>query len=254
MRPITDGGSTVRYAKLIVALIAAALPVLAGADWQLVASEQGKRVEIDRSSIVNSGGGEAGKETTATGRIVLDKSIVDPRTSSAYRVIEVMNRYNCAERTYSTLKRSYFREDGGLVRQEEVRAPFDLPVRSGTPDDKLLREVCRPKSGAPSLALASKTAEKVNAAAGALRRENLLCSTQAFISSRRNQMARPHLSGGLPAVKTICSSARMRRTSCGWINGRAANCFDRVRDDPFICELRLTWSISAVVMPQRREM
>ena len=172
MRPITDGGSTVRYAKLIVALIAAALPVLAGADWQLVASEQGKRVEIDRSSIVNSGGGEAGKETTATGRIVLDKSIVDPRTSSAYRVIEVMNRYNCAERTYSTLKRSYFKEDGGLVRQEEVRAPLDLPVRSGTPDDKLLREVCRPKSGAPTLASASKTAEQVNAAAGALRREN----------------------------------------------------------------------------------
>ena len=172
MRPITDGGSTVRCATLILAMIAAALPTQAGADWQLVASEQGKRVEIDRSSITNNGGGEAGKETTATGRIVLDKSIVDPKTSSAYRVIEVVNRYDCAERTYSTLKRSYFKEDGGLVRQEEVRVPLDMPVRSGTPDDKLLREVCRPKHGAPSLALASKTAEKVNAAAGALRKEN----------------------------------------------------------------------------------
>ena len=67
-------------------------------------------------------------------------------------------------------------------------------------------------------------------------------------------MARPHLSGGLPAVKTICSSALMRSTSCGWIRGRAANCFDRVRDEPRDWKLRLTWSISTVVMPQRREM
>ena len=172
MRPKSHGGSAILCAKLVVALIAAALPMRAGADWQLVASEQGKHVEIDRASIVNNDGGEVGNETMATGRIVLDKSIVDPRTSSAYRVIEVVNRYHCAERTYSTLKRSYFKEDGGLVRQEEVRAPLDTPVRSGTLDDRLLREVCRPQSGAPALALASKTAEKVNAAAGALRREN----------------------------------------------------------------------------------
>jgi len=59
-----------------------------------------------------------------------------------------------------------------LVRQEEVRLPFDTPVRSGTPDDKLLREVCRPKPGTPAIALASKTAERVSEAAGALRKEN----------------------------------------------------------------------------------
>ena len=170
MRPITHCRRPLLCATLILALIAA-LPAPVRADWQLVASEQGKRVEIDRASIVNNPG-EAGKETTAKGRIVLDKSIVDPKTSSAYRIIEVMNRYDCNECTYSTLKRSYFKEDGGLVRQEEVRVPFDMPVRSGTPDDKLLREVCRPKPGTPALALASKTAERVSAVAGALRREN----------------------------------------------------------------------------------
>jgi carbonic anhydrase len=45
-------------------------------------------------------------------------------------------------------------------------------VRSGTLDDKLLREVCRPKSGAESVAAASKTAEKVSEAAGELRKAN----------------------------------------------------------------------------------
>ena len=169
MRPISHGASAILCSQLILVLIAGAAPALVRADWQLVASEHGKRVEIDRASIASS---ESGKEMTARGRIVLDKAIVDPKTSSSYRSIEVTNRYDCAERMFSTLKRSYFKEDGALVRQEEVRDPFDMPVRSGTPDDKLLREVCRPKSAAASLALASKTAEKVSAAAGALRREN----------------------------------------------------------------------------------
>ena len=74
------------------------------------------------------------------------------------------------------------------------------------------------------------------------------------MSLRRNQMARPHLSGGLPDVKTICSSPRMRSTSSGRISGRAANCLERVRDDPDICDVRLNWSTSTVVLPQRREM
>ena len=69
-----------------------------------VASEPGKRVEIDRDSIV----AEANGETTARGRIVLDKPIVDPRTSSAYRVIEITSRFDCNERTHATLKRAYF--------------------------------------------------------------------------------------------------------------------------------------------------
>jgi carbonic anhydrase len=168
MRPKTHGRTTLRCLKLFAALLAASLPAGVGASWQLVASEQGKRIEIDRDSIVNKPGGES----TATWRIVLDRPIVDPKTSSAYRLIEVMNRYDCNERTHSTLKRSYFKEEGELVRQEEIRQPFAMPVRSGTPDDRLLREVCRPKSASPAVALAGKTAEKVNVAAGALRKEN----------------------------------------------------------------------------------
>jgi len=60
------------------------------------------------------------------------------------------------------------------------------------------------------------------------------------MSLRRNQMARPHRSGGLPAVKMICSSVRINSTSWGWISGLALNCLERVRDDPRACELWLT--------------
>lgn len=69
--------------------------------------------------------------------MVLDKPIVDPKTSASYRIIEVVNRYDCVEHTLATLKRSYFKEEGELLRQEEVKLPFDMPVRSGSPDDKL---------------------------------------------------------------------------------------------------------------------
>lgn len=150
---------------LFVLLLA---PALAGAAWQIVAVEPGKRVEIDRQSVV----ADAKGETRASGRIVMDRPIVDPKTSTAYRIIEVENRYDCSERTHATLKRSYYRDEGDLLRQEEVKNPFDMPVRSGTPDDRLLREVCRPKPGAPALAAASKLAERVSLAAGDLRLAN----------------------------------------------------------------------------------
>jgi len=154
--------------KLLAALFAAAVPAIASATWQLVASEPGKRVEIDRASIV----AEAGGMSTVKGRIVLDKPIVDPKTSSSYRIIEVSNRYNCTERTQATLKRSYFKDEGDLLRQEEVKIPFAMPVRSGTPDDKMLREVCRPKPGSASAATAINTADKVGEVAGELRKAN----------------------------------------------------------------------------------
>ena len=131
-------------AKIFATVLLAALPAAVSAAWQAVATEQGKRVEIDRESIAPG----PGAALTAKGRIVLDKPIVDPKTSASYRVIEIESRYDCAERTYATLKRIYYREEGEIVREEEVRSPFEMPVRSGTPDYRLFREACRPKGGA----------------------------------------------------------------------------------------------------------
>ena len=152
----------------IVVLVAAVLPALSSAAWQVVATEQGKRVEIDRDSIVTSPNGEG----TAKGRIVLDKPIVDPRTSVSYQIIEVTNRFDCEDRTHATLKRSYYKENGELLRQEEVTSPFNMPVRSGSLDDKVLREVCRPKTGGSGGTKARQTVEKVGEAAAGLRQLN----------------------------------------------------------------------------------
>lgn len=161
-------------AQRLAALLAAVLPVMASAAWQTVAVEQGKRVEIDRESIVQ----EQGTTTTAKGRVVLDRPIVDPKTSASYRTIEIEGRYDCAERTHATLKRTYYKEDGSVLRQEEVRSPFEMPVRSGTPDDRLLREVCRPKGGAPATPV-GEALDKVNELAADLRKSNEALVEQA---------------------------------------------------------------------------
>ena len=138
------------------------------AAWVVVSSEPGKRVEVERDSIETGSAGQV----TARGRVVLDKPIVDPRTSASYRIIEVLNRFDCTGRTYVTLKRTYFREENDLVRQEEVRSAFELPVRSGTPDDRMMREVCRPAGVAVPAQPVARTLDKVNALAADLRPAN----------------------------------------------------------------------------------
>ena len=159
-------------AKIFATVVLALAPAVAVAAWQTVATEPGRRVEIDRASIVPG----AGAIVNAKGRIVLDKSIVDTKTTESYRIIEIESRYDCAERTHATLKRTYYKDESSVLREDEVRSPFDMPVRSGTPDGRLLREVCRPNAGTataqPSGKGLDKMLEKVNDLAGDLRKTN----------------------------------------------------------------------------------
>ncbi len=149
-------------------LALAAISVPAQAAWQAISSEPGKRLELDRSTIRKDDSGK----TLALGRVILDKPITDAKTASTYHIIQALNRYDCNARTYSTVKRSYYKAEGELLREEEVRVPIETPIRSGMIDDKLLREVCRPKSAPESVNSAGRTVDKVNEAAGELRKAN----------------------------------------------------------------------------------
>ena len=181
------------------------------ADWVVVASEPGKRVEVDRASIQpNPGGG-----VTARGRVVLDRPIVDPKTSAAYRIIEVQNRFDCSGRTYATLRRSYYKDDIELLRQEEARSPFDMPVRSGTPDDRMMREACRPQGVAAPSQPVGRTIEKVNVVAADLRQLNDAMVEQSVKKELERVGAKPSASrestSGARAAKL--SSPRLPRAS-----------------------------------------
>ena len=182
-----------RPAGRSAALFALLFPAVAfGAAWQTVATEPGRRVEVDRERIV------VGKDgaSTATGRIVLDNPIVDPRTSSSYRIIEFESRYDCDGRSFSTLRRTFYKAEGDVLRQEEVRSPFEMPVRSGSPDDRILRLVCRPPGSAPSGQSANQAVEKVNELSADLRKVNESMVTEAV----QKELRRPPSQSGRPAA------------------------------------------------------
>jgi carbonic anhydrase len=204
-------------ARIFVTVLAAVFPATVPAAWQTLSTNVGRHVEIDRESVV------PGPDDTlvARGRIVLDKSVVDPKTSTHYRVIEIESHYDCAERTYATLKRAYYREDGSLLRQDETQNPIRMPVRSGTPDDRLLREVCRPKNVAQSPAA---TLGKIDKLSANLRKSNEALIKQAVKNeeSRRAKRSAKDLvdqlaaaSGGAP-VPSPAPAGGKRGTRRDW--------------------------------------
>ncbi|HJW23604.1 MAG TPA: carbonic anhydrase family protein [Rhodocyclaceae bacterium] len=152
---------------IAVAALLAALPWSASAApvWQTVSAEPGKRIELDRTSIKREDGGKV----LATGRIVLEREIPDAKTGAGYRVIEATTRYDCASRNGATIRRVFKKNEADVLRDEEQR-PVELPVRSGTLDDKVLREVCRPsKDDAKTVAdKASEAGSQLKAANEAL--------------------------------------------------------------------------------------
>ena len=151
----------------LIAFVAATVlsyAVQAAPTWQVISSESGKRIEIDRTSIKREDGGKV----TALGRVILEKEITDPRTGSSYRVIEALTRYDCTGRNAATMKRIYKKNETDLLREEEINGS-NLPIRSGTLDDKVLREVCRPEDNKAS---AVEIAKKANEAGDKLKAAN----------------------------------------------------------------------------------
>lgn len=192
----------------IVAALLMALPLAAAAApiWQNISSGPGNRIELDRTSIKRDG---ATVETLS--RMTLDKALVDIRSGSPYLMIEVVTRYDCTARNAITLRRSFKKDADTVIREEELRG-VSLPVRSGTLDDKVLREVCRPpKDSQAELAL------KANEAANQLRRANEILLQKetasaaplkaAVAPAEKLPRAAPPPPRGKPAADTLKTAA-----------------------------------------------
>lgn len=149
--------------RLAIITLLASLPwvALAAPTWQTISSEPGKRIELDRTSLKRDG-----NTVQAQGRVVLEKELIDARSGAGYRVIEAITRYDCTTRNANTIKRIYKKNESEVIREEELRGA-DLPVRSGTLDDKVLREVCRPPKES-----AAEVAQKANEAGTKLKEAN----------------------------------------------------------------------------------
>lgn len=150
---------------LLIMSLLVLLPCFAQAapTWQTISTEAGRRIEIDRVNMKR----EEGNKVVVLARLVLDKEINDPVSGGSYRIVESLTRYECLQRNAANLKRSYRKSEDELLRDEELKG-INLPVLSGTLDDKVLREVCRPESTAS----AQEVVDKANEAADKLKEAN----------------------------------------------------------------------------------
>ena len=105
----------------------AALLVLAGstsalaADWQTIASDKKRTIELDRASILQSDPGTK----VAWGRIVLSDGEAG---TAGYTTVKALNRYDCKRETFATIKRVYLDADSAVIKDEKVKVEKDMPV------------------------------------------------------------------------------------------------------------------------------
>ncbi|WP_341643640.1 surface-adhesin E family protein [Thauera sp. SDU_THAU2] len=140
---------------LLAMLVAMPLQDALAADWQLVLSDRSRRVEIDRASIFSSDRGTK----VSWGRVVLGRA---EAAASGYATIKALNRYDCQNRTFATVKRVYLDIDDNIVREEPVADAQPLQVTPGSVDERMWREVCGP----PSAADIQKVAGEIQKLAG----------------------------------------------------------------------------------------
>ncbi|MGC3963016.1 MAG: carbonic anhydrase family protein [Rhodocyclaceae bacterium] len=122
-------------ARSVLALaLLIALPAWS-ADWMTVASDRLRRVELDRGSVLRA---ERGARV-AWGRIVLSDAQAQ---LAGYREVRALNRYDCAARTFTIVKRVYFDANERPIREEGVDNAHPIGIKAGTADDRFFSEVC----------------------------------------------------------------------------------------------------------------
>lgn len=129
---------------LAAALLAQPLTAAFAADWQLVLSDRSRRVEIDRGSIFVSDGGTK----VSWSRVVLSPT---EAAQTGYAAIRALNRYDCRNRSFSTIKRLYLDAASNVVREEEVVDQTPQVVTRNSVDERMWREVCNPPTSAADL-------------------------------------------------------------------------------------------------------
>jgi len=140
-------------------LLPLALPAAAD-NWQLVLSDRDRRIEIDRGTIIDSDRGTK----VAWGRIVL--SLEESRTAG-YTTIKALNRYDCMNRSFLTVKRVFIDSLDRVIREEAAADQTPVAVTRNSVDERMWREVCRP----PTVSELDKVAQQAARAAAPAKAE-----------------------------------------------------------------------------------
>ena len=138
-----------------ISALGLALPVIA-ADWTLIVKDSTRFVEIDRDSVLQSDPGTK----VAWGRIRLSSEDAE---EAGYAIVKALNRYDCRQRSFFTVKRVYMDVASRVIREERVVEQRPIAVNPRSVDERLWRAVCKPPA-ARDLANMAKEAGRVAAA------------------------------------------------------------------------------------------
>lgn len=122
-----------RFRILFLASIFACSGAFA-AIWQPIVTHAGE-IGIDRSRVIFGGGGlVAVWSRRQTPQVVSG-------AEGRYNAIEALNRYDCANNRFATLKRLYL-FDSIMVRAENVWVPKEMDIAAGSVEAVIRREAC----------------------------------------------------------------------------------------------------------------
>jgi carbonic anhydrase len=105
--------------------------------WDTVMQDREREVQIDRGSVMLSDRGTR----VAWARVVLSPA---EAAIAGHTVVQALNRYDCVNRSITTLRRRYLDARNIIVREESVSDPRAVTVAANSVDERLWREVCQP--------------------------------------------------------------------------------------------------------------
>ncbi|MCX7174900.1 MAG: carbonic anhydrase family protein [Proteobacteria bacterium] len=148
------------------------------ANWRSVVGDASEYVEIDKDRIARIADGK----TLAWSRLVLGREM--QIGASRYSAVEALNRYDCANHRFATLKRIYLR-GGRPVKEETVDSPRELEATPDSADHKLLSEACKPRNLSEARKLAESTGKSTADTANAEAKSESDTSPQAMYADMR---------------------------------------------------------------------
>jgi carbonic anhydrase len=125
--------------------------------WEIVARDRERVAEIDRSTIIQS---DAGSKV-AWGRIVLS---AERAAADGYASVKALNRYDCYNRSFFTIKRVYMDARHVVIREEGGLGDTPVLAAKNSVDERMWQEVCKPVSVSELERLALDAARIVEAA------------------------------------------------------------------------------------------
>lgn len=127
-------------AFILVLQACPALAAKAPAHWQVVNTNVGSLVEIDKNRIARLKDGK----TAAWTRLTLDHPALDFESRIRYTAVQALNHYDCAKGTFATQQRVFILE--GREMKTEKANGRQMAIKPDSLDARLLNEVCKPRT------------------------------------------------------------------------------------------------------------